>query len=281
MRIITSDNVELNVRISGEGKPCLFLHGGPGAWSYNFEVFGGKVLEKYFQMIYLDQRGCGRSGKVKNKNFSIDRIIQDIDEVREALNIQKWTVIAHSFGGILAVNYVRKYEGNIESLILLNATLNMKESFEYQIKYGVKLLKLQSNEEYLNEKTPLIDRWYKVVNKLIEKDLFYKLQYENYSSFIEVNKVDEKLSNDGKFAQYVFNSYEYFKDFTEYTDDIIIPVLIISGKEDYAIGPNHYKKFKFKNSKQCLLEGKHVLYYENTKGFEECISNFLKKSKLG
>lgn len=277
MIIITSDNVELNVRISGEGKSCLFLHGGPGAWSYNFEILGGNILERDLRMIYLDQRGCGRSGKVENGDFCIDRIIQDIEEVRKALNIEKWIVMAHSFGGILAVNYARKYEANIESMILINCTLNMKESFEHQIRYGMELLRLQSNEKYMNELTPLMVRWNKIVSKLIKKDIFYKLQYINYNSFVKVNEVDKELLNDGKFADYVFSSEEYFQNFISYTNNIDIDVLIISGTEDHAIGPNHYKKFKFKKSEECVLQGGHVLYLENSKGLKECIRNFITK----
>ena len=34
----TSDSVQLYVRLAGQGKPCLFVHGGPGSTSYYFEV---------------------------------------------------------------------------------------------------------------------------------------------------------------------------------------------------------------------------------------------------
>lgn len=275
MRITTSDNVELNVRISGQGKPCLFLHGGPGAWSYNFEVLGGNALEKDLQMIYLDQRGCGRSGKVLNGDFSMNRIVQDMEEVRKALNIEKWVVMAHSFGGILAVNYARKHADSIEAMILSNCTLDMRESMEHQVQYAMELLGLQENEEYANDRRPLFDRCNEIIGKVVEKDLFYKLQYDNYDSFLRVNEVDKELSNDGKFAEHVFSSEEYFEDYKKYTRDIDVPVLIISGREDHAVGPDHHKGFEFKRSQECVLEGRHVLYLENNKEFAECIRNFI------
>lgn len=59
--ILTSDSVSLYVNVKGKGTPCLYLHGGPGSGSYWLEKFFGDYLEQHFQMIYLDQRGVGRS----------------------------------------------------------------------------------------------------------------------------------------------------------------------------------------------------------------------------
>lgn len=59
--IRTSDGVSLYLKVAGQGTPCIFVHGGPGAWSLSFEALGGNVLEKKLQMYYCDQRGCGRS----------------------------------------------------------------------------------------------------------------------------------------------------------------------------------------------------------------------------
>lgn len=69
MIIKTSDGIDLCLTVSGEGSPCIFVHGGPGAWSYSFEELGGRDLEDTFQMIYFDQRGCGRSSGSSNDDY--------------------------------------------------------------------------------------------------------------------------------------------------------------------------------------------------------------------
>lgn len=61
MKLKTSDGLALYYDISGKGDPCLFLHGGPGYWSKSFQHYARDLLEENLQMIYLDQRGCGRS----------------------------------------------------------------------------------------------------------------------------------------------------------------------------------------------------------------------------
>lgn len=84
---ITSDGVRLNVKVKGEGTPCLYIHGGPGAGSYWLEHFFGDFLEQHFQMIYKDQRGVGRLTSPNDQNFSLKRMVQDFEEVRTHLGI--------------------------------------------------------------------------------------------------------------------------------------------------------------------------------------------------
>ena len=69
---ITSDSVNLYVKVKGKGIPCLYIHGGPGAGSYWMEKFSGDLLEERFTMIYLDLRGVGRSTSPANKDYSIN-----------------------------------------------------------------------------------------------------------------------------------------------------------------------------------------------------------------
>ena len=85
MYIEMSDNINLYVKQSGEGIPCIFIHGGPGEGSLNFEVLGGNSLENFMQLIYFDQRGSARSGGTNDNDYSIKRIIDDIEEIRKNL----------------------------------------------------------------------------------------------------------------------------------------------------------------------------------------------------
>lgn len=103
--ILTSDGVKLYVKVKGTGTPYLYLHGGPGSGSHWLEKFFGDYLEQHFQMIYLDQRGVCRSSSPKDNNYSLERMILDFEEVREALGIGEWLTLGHSFGGILQMAY--------------------------------------------------------------------------------------------------------------------------------------------------------------------------------
>src|SRR3954468_14682 len=81
--VTTSDSEKLFVKRSGTGYPVLFIHGGPGSNSYYFEKEGGDVLSKDVQLIYLDQRGCGRLDTARNNDYFPARVVKDFDEVRK------------------------------------------------------------------------------------------------------------------------------------------------------------------------------------------------------
>lgn len=82
--IETSDHVKLFVKTAGIGTVCIFLHGGPGAWSTSFEEMGGHNLEKKLKIVYFDQRGCGRSDTAAERSYSLDRMVDDIEDIRRA-----------------------------------------------------------------------------------------------------------------------------------------------------------------------------------------------------
>jgi proline iminopeptidase len=274
MYIEMSDKVNLYVKQSGEGVPCIFIHGGPGEGSLDFEVLGGNSLESFMKIIYFDQRGSARSGGTSDSDYSIERIIDDIEEIRKKLGIPKWIVMAHSFGGIIASKYVYIYHNFVDKLILLNTTLNLEDSFKSQINYGAELL----SKEELQSTTynSDLEKWKYIVNILIEKDIFYKLQYKDYNNFLRLNNVNNQIENfNATMANQAFNNKEYFTNYFHLTKEITVPVLVIAGNEDYAVGPNHYKNFMFPNKQIEIMQGKHVLYLENNEEFKLVIKEFI------
>jgi proline iminopeptidase len=96
----TSDGVGLYLKISGQGPPCLYIHGGPGSGSYWMEHFAGDILEERFTMIYIDLRGVGRSESPEDGNYSMDRMVADFEEIRTHLEFDDWIIMGHSFSGL-------------------------------------------------------------------------------------------------------------------------------------------------------------------------------------
>ena len=76
-------------------------------------------------------------------------------------------------------------------------------------------------------------------------------------------------------ANQAFNNKEYFEKYFNITKEITVPVLVITGDEDYAIGPNHHKKFMFPNEKVKIMKGKHMLYLENNEEFKLVVREFI------
>src|SRR5688500_6714578 len=121
-RLKMSDGAEIYLKVAGKGPVCMLVHGGPGQGSMSTEKMGADKLEEFLTMVYVDQRGSGKSPDVQD--YHLDRITQDFEEVRQALGVDKLCLIAHSFGGILAVDYAKRHPQHVSELILVNITLH-------------------------------------------------------------------------------------------------------------------------------------------------------------
>ncbi len=99
------------------GRPVVVLHGGPG---------GGcsPGMRRFFdpqvwRTVLFDQRGCGRS----TPNASVDNnttwdLIADIERIRQALGIERWTVFGGSWGATLALLYAQTHPDRVDALVL-------------------------------------------------------------------------------------------------------------------------------------------------------------------
>lgn len=270
MFIKTKDNLSLYVNKVGTGANCIYIHGGPGAWSKDFEVFCKDYLSKDLTMYYMDQRGCGRSEGDEYSDYSVDAIIDDIEFIRKQFNIDKVILLAHSFGGILATAYAHKYPENIKGLILMNCTLDMKESLKSQVLEGCKILGIDN----INNNKDLKISWQNIIQKLLECNLYYKLQYSNFDNYLKVSEIDKGILNTSM-AEQAFSNYSYFYDYRDISKEIKTATLIISGEEDLAIGSKHYMTFNFQNYDLKIIKGRHAPYIENTTELINSIKKFI------
>lgn len=122
-------------RVSGSKEfgiaPLLYLHGGPGLNSYSFEHSIGRTLERSLSIVYVDQRGCGRSPRPKDGNYQLSAMLDDIESVREAIGAAKISLLGHSFGGLLALEYAARHPERVEKLIVVNAAIDMPDAFAH------------------------------------------------------------------------------------------------------------------------------------------------------
>ncbi|MGE5562944.1 MAG: alpha/beta fold hydrolase [Bacillota bacterium] len=123
-RVRTTDGVELWYRVAGvdRGIPVLFLHGGPGEGSQVMQALGGPALEKRVRMVYLDQRGSGRSERPKDSKFySLALLESDVDLIRRELGAEKIVLLGHSAGTPIALDYAADHPEHVAGVILTGA----------------------------------------------------------------------------------------------------------------------------------------------------------------
>ena len=156
-----------------QGKPVIFLHGGPG---------GGieSIYRQYFdpniwRIIIFDQRGCGKSTPHAelNNNTTWD-LVEDIEKIRDTLNIESWVIFGGSWGSTLSLAYSITYPDPCKALILRGIFLLRKIEIDWFYQGGCSYIYPDEWENYISP-IPEIER-----NDLVKA--YYKLLTSNNSS---------------------------------------------------------------------------------------------------
>jgi proline iminopeptidase len=276
----TSDKVKLYVHTAGTGKPCLFIHGGPGLTSYIFEATpAAKLIEQKMHMIYYDQRGSGRSSSAPDSNYSMRRMERDIEELRNNLKINKWSVMAHSFGGMIMTPYARDYPERISSLIYVHCGLDAESTLNSHIFYGSRLLAEIGDSIHVDKRLTLFNQMMEVHKELAKQGIEYKIMFRSeHEKNIEdtlINRTTPDFNQD--FQHHVWTMKDYQLDYAKYTGDITCPVLVITGTKDYAVGPDAYKQWHFKNRTLVIYNGAHTSYQEEPTWFAKKVLAFVEQ----
>jgi len=105
-----------------KGKPVVVLHGGPGG-GLQRTVLSFFNLRRW-RVVLFDQRGCGKSTPFLSlhKNTTWD-LVKDIEQLRDACGIEKWTVFGGSWGTTLALAYASKHMDRITAFVLRGVCL--------------------------------------------------------------------------------------------------------------------------------------------------------------
>lgn len=100
MNVELSDGGSLFVEELGSGFPLVVLHGGPGLDHTMFRPYLDPLAED-FRVLYVDQRGQGRSDRVDPAELSLEVFARDVDLLAEALDVTDYALLGHSFGAIV------------------------------------------------------------------------------------------------------------------------------------------------------------------------------------
>lgn len=135
------DGQQLYWEVSGnpQGKPVVFLHGGPG---------GGTAPQhrRFFdpgayRIVLFDQRGCGRSqphvadGAALSVNTT-DHLVADIERLRTFLGVDRWMVFGGSWGSTLALAYAQRHPEHVTELVLRGIFLLRRSEIDWYYNGG-------------------------------------------------------------------------------------------------------------------------------------------------
>jgi proline iminopeptidase len=116
--VTTSDSARLFYRIMGRAPDTIIaIHGGPGL---DLESIANDfaVLATKHTIILYDQRGGGKSTLPKDTSSLVAaRQIQDLEEVRQHFRLARVTLVAHSYGPLLAASYALAHPEKVKRMV--------------------------------------------------------------------------------------------------------------------------------------------------------------------
>lgn len=274
---IEVNGTELYYKTMGSGEPIVIVHGGP-VLDHSYLVPHLKPLAENYQLIFYDQRLSGRSSaEVDSAEVTMQNFVDDIEGLRRELELGKINVLAHSWGGLLAMKYAIAYPGQVDRLVLSNpmppsAALWQKEEIALSRRVTAAdreaRNKITATNAFRNREPAAIEEVMK---------LSFSRQFHDSSN---INQLDLYIPGDydkrsGKFGLLMPELQSY--DLIPALQKLQIPTLVIYGSDEPAdtlSGPllnNTIPNSEFVT----IRESGHFPFIEQPDAFMEAVRTFL------
>jgi proline iminopeptidase len=131
-----------------DGKPALFVHGGPGGGSSRIQ---SRFWDpRKYRIVLFDQRSCGKSTPHASlENNTTWHLVADMERLRKHLRIGRWQVFGGSWGSTLALAYAQTHPEAVTELVLRGIFLLRKREIDWFYQEGASRMFPDAWESYL------------------------------------------------------------------------------------------------------------------------------------
>jgi proline iminopeptidase len=277
----------------GRGKPLLLLHGGPGA-SHDYFLPYLTPLARYYQLIFIDERGSGRSQTLEDASgYTVENMVEDVEAVRQALGLGQISMLGHSYGGVLAQAYALKYQKNLSALILASTFastkainevfLRMKEKMPAEVRDHIN--KMEADGLYGHGEDYEKNRYTAEYMTAAWGDGYFPYIYQNHPDPnydpVDNGKMSWGLYREmwGSHGEFVIDGNLKSVEYTDRLPSIKVPTLILVGDHDES-DPSLSQAMheRISGSKLVILpKSGHMTFVDQPGMFEKAVEEFLGK----
>ena len=269
---VSVDELTFTCRVSGmknDGEAVILLHGFPETSRMYYDLIPVLVSEG-FKVVAPDQRGYSPGARLpKISDYSIDKLSQDVIDIADAFQFEKFHLIGHDWGSAVGWVTVAFHSERVISWTALSVP-HLDAFFKAMNNNPEQQRKSQYIKFF---KKPILPEFYfKIFGYTYLKNIWRK------SSQLEIEKYLEVFKQRGALKASLNWYRENMKDENKMIGDIDTPTLIIYGLKDMAIGEKSvdesekYLKGDYKIEK---LETGHWLIQESFEAVSKSIINHL------
>lgn len=269
----------------------LYLHGGPGAGSYDFSITQGARLAERLHVVMMDQRGVLRSDAIADgESCTLNDLVEDTEALRQALGIERWAVIGHSFGGFLGLHYALAYPRSVSHLILENPSLDLGSSARELLRGAAEIyarLGDAANAQACREAAAAAtdaratwERFSELVNDMPERDALYVHgpNKDFFSQFVAQSQIpQENWGRAGTHQRMLFEEGVVFTPVAPRLPELRAPALLIRGRYDRVTAPDQVQAFaaNAERSVATFESSSHFAHVEEPERYAQTVANFI------
>jgi proline iminopeptidase len=272
----------------GTGKiKVLLLHGGPAMTHEYMECFESFFPQEGIQFYEYDQLGSHYSDQPNDDDlWRTERFVDEVEQVRQALGIDKFYVLGHSWGGILALEYALKHQDHLAGLVISNMVASIPRYDAYN-----KTLRAQLRPSLLDS----LEKF--EVKKDYHNPTYEGLVFKNYYSQHLLRMADMPDPVARSFKHVNQHVYELMQGPNEFKtagrlltwdrwndlDKITVPTLMIGGQYD-TMNPKDMEEMSHKVKQGNYLlcpQGSHMSMWDDQQTYFRGLIKFLKSVNDG
>ncbi|MBE6508867.1 MAG: alpha/beta hydrolase [Methanobrevibacter sp.] len=251
----------MNYKLEGSGETLVFIHGLSDNLLY-WELLASD-LKKSYQILRIDLRGHGGS-ELGSDEITLDTYVQDLKNLLDELKIQNVNLIGFSLGGIVALDFIRRYPEAVSSLVLMSSFYKVDSPLEDVFAQFRNALE-KSFGEFYDLILPMVLCPEVIENNREELKFLKEIASETANTEAYIKAIDASSN----------------VNFERLLSQIDVPTLILAGKYDEITSLDSQKDLqsKVKNSRIIIFDDtKHnLLVGKNNVEIIGILKNFYKK----
>lgn len=284
---VVVNGVRLWYRVAGDAPasvaPVVFLHGGPGQGSQSFAALAGPHLEPGLRLVYLDQRGSGRSERPWNRAYSVDLLVEDLEALRRAWGVERLNLIGQSFGAVPALEYAARHPERVARVVIAAGL----SSTPATMRAGCERLAVThpgryeaAVEQARAEGSDVCNLFAAIADPAERQAFFDSNMYPVPATqrLVELHDTLGGLRNTGELGGAIFQQGLLEWRFQGH-DRLTMPVLVIAGELDYQIGlaPQRDLAQALPSGRLLVYEGAgHFMYVDQPERFARDVTRFFR-----
>lgn len=280
---IDVDGYKVMIYTAGEGdNTLLLLHGGPGVPCNYLRDSHHLYADKGYKVVTWDQLGCGESDKPDDDSlWTIERFVEEVETVRQALNLTNIHLLGQSWGGVLGLEYCFRYQKHIQTFIAANTSFClplMQRGFErIKLALGQDTVRMMAKREA--QKTTDHPEYQAAASLLLHRHICRAEKWSESLQYSLNNIATNVLSK--VFGNHLFNCTGSIRHYDKIHElhKIKVPTLILHGEWDYIIpecatlAHDHLSNSEFVLLNDCS----HEPFDEDPDQYHAALLNFLKR----